>query len=88
TRPLVLNESEQYGVIVWPHKLLVRPGDNLTELYDLSEDFAEARNLAADAPRRVGELMQYYHAAPSVNLDRTSRGRRLRERAAVNDGGE
>jgi arylsulfatase A-like enzyme len=59
TRPLVLNESEQYGVIVWPHKLLVRPGDNLTELYDLSEDFSEARNLAADAPRRVGELMQY-----------------------------
>ncbi len=88
TRPLVLNESEQYGVIVWPHKLLVRPGDNLIELYDLAEDFAEARNIASDAPRRVGELMQYYHAAPSVNLDRTSRGRRLRERTAANDGGE
>ena len=85
TRPLVLNESEQYGVIVWPHKLLVRPGDNLTELYDLSEDFGETLNLAAGAPRRVGELMQYYHAAPSVNLDRSSRGRRLRERAAAAD---
>ena len=85
TRPLVLNESEQYGVIVWPHKLLIRPGDNLTELYDLSDDFAEAHNLAASAPRRVGELMQYYHAAPPVNLDRSTRGRRLRERAAAND---
>ena len=82
-RPLVLNESEQYGVIVWPYKLMVRPGDNLTELYDLSEDFAEQHNLADSAPRRVGELMQYYHAAPPVNLDRSSRGRRLRERAAA-----
>ena len=33
----------------------------------------------------VGELMQYYHAAPAVNLDRTARGRRLRERAAAVD---
>ncbi len=84
-RPLVLNESEQYGVIVWPYKLLVRPGDNLTELYDLAEDFAEVNNLAEASPRRVGELMQYYHAAPTVNLDRSSRGRRLRERAAAAD---
>jgi arylsulfatase A-like enzyme len=83
TRPLVLNESDQYGVIAWPFKLMVRPGDNLTELYDLADDFGEQRNLAEEAPRRVGELMQYYHAAPVVNLDRSARGRRLRERAAV-----
>ncbi len=85
TRPLVLNESDQYGVIVWPYKLLVRPADNLTELYDLSEDFGERDNLAATTPHRVGELMQHYHAAPPVNLDRSSRGRRLRERAAAVD---
>lgn len=82
-RPLVLNESDQYGVIAWPFKLMVRPGDNLTELYDLSDDFGERHNLAEEAPRRVGELMQYYHAAPVVNLDRSARGRRLRERAAT-----
>ena len=85
TRPLVLNESEQYGVIVWPYKLLVRPTDNLTELYDLSDDFAERHNLAGTTGHRVGELMQHYHAAPPVNLDRSSRGRRLRERSAVVD---
>lgn len=85
TRPLVLNESDQYGVIVWPYKLLVRPADNLTELYDLSDDFAERNNLAETTPHRVGELMQHYHAAPPVNLDRSSRGRRLRERAAAVD---
>lgn len=82
-RPLVLNESEQHGIIAWPYKLLVRPAENLTELYDLSADFAERENLAESAPRRVGELMQYYHAAPRVNLDRSSRGRRLRERNAA-----
>ncbi|WAS99439.1 sulfatase-like hydrolase/transferase [Nannocystis punicea] len=85
-RPLILNESDQYGVIAWPYKLLVRPGDNLTELYDLSGDFGERNNLAESAPRRVGELMQYYHAAPHVDLDRTSRGRRLRERNAATPG--
>jgi len=83
TRPLVLNESDQYGVIAWPFKLMVRPGENLTELYDLGDDFAERHNLAADAPRRVGELMQLYHAAPPVKLDRSARGRRLRERIAA-----
>lgn len=84
-RPLVLNESEQVGVIAWPYKLMVRPNDNLTELYDLEADFAEHNDLSASTPRRVGELMQFYHAAPSVNLDRTARGRRLRERAAAVD---
>jgi hypothetical protein len=88
SRPLVLNESEQYGVIAWPYKLLVRPGDNLTELYDLNSDFDERENLAESAPRRVGELMQYYHAAPHVELDRSSRGRRLRERNAAGPGAE
>jgi choline-sulfatase len=83
TRPLVLNESEQYGVIAWPYKLMVRPDDNLRELYDLEADFAEQNDLAATTPRRVGELMQFYYAAPPVNLDRTARGRRLREKAAA-----
>lgn len=85
TRPLVLNESEQFGVIAWPYKLMVRPDDNLRELYDLEADFAEQHDLAATDPRRVGELMQFYYAAPPVNLDRTARGRRLRERAAAVD---
>lgn len=86
SRPLVLNESEQYGVIAWPYKLLVRPGENLIELYDLGADFQERQNLAESAPRRVGELMQYYHAAPRVDLDRSARGRRLRERNAAAPG--
>lgn len=81
-RPVVLNESEQRGIVVWPYKLMQRPGDNLTELYDLDADFAETKNLAAADPQRVGELLSVYYAYPSVELDRTRRGRRARERAA------
>lgn len=81
-RPIILNESDQRGVIRWPYKAMVRAADNITELYDLERDFGERDNLAATEPARVGELLQIYQAAPVVNLDRTTRGRRLRERAA------
>ncbi|MEZ4450195.1 MAG: sulfatase-like hydrolase/transferase [Nannocystaceae bacterium] len=81
-RPIVLNESDQRGVILWPWKAMIRDADNITELYDLAHDFGERDNLAADEPAKVGELLQIYQAAPAVNLDRTTKGRRLREKAA------
>jgi hypothetical protein len=81
-RPIVLNESDQHGVIVWPYKLMRRPGENLVELYDLEHDFAEQRDLAASAPERVQALLAVYHAHPAVSLDRTRKGRRARELAA------
>ncbi|MEZ4385946.1 MAG: hypothetical protein R3A79_31800, partial [Nannocystaceae bacterium] len=82
TRPLILNESDQRGVVAWPYKLLIRGEENITELFDLSRDLGERDNLAADRPDKVGELLQLYQAAPAVDLDRTTKGRRLRERAA------
>ena len=81
-RYLPLNESDQFGVIAWPHKLLVRPGDNLKELYDLSIDVDETVDLADDQPAVVQRLLTAYHRFPSVDLDRSSRGRWRRERAA------
>ena len=74
-RPLPLNESEQFGVVLWPHKLLVRPQDNVTELYDLSRDFGERRDLAEEQPDKVRELLSAYQALPAPELDRTRRGR-------------
>lgn len=82
SRPIVLNESDQHGVIVWPYKLMRRPAENLVELYDLGRDFSERENLATRQPERVRELMAVYHAYPSVTLDRTRQGRRARELAA------
>ncbi len=84
-RPLPLNESEQYGVIVWPFKLMVRRSENLVELYDLSRDFGELHNLAAERPDQVSALQAAYAALSGVVVDRTRRGRRAREKTAAGD---
>lgn len=78
-RALVMNETEQHGVVEWPWKLLVRPRDNLAELYDLERDFAERRDLAAASPEVVAALTRAYRSAPAIRIDRTSRARRERE---------
>jgi arylsulfatase A-like enzyme len=81
-RPIALNESEQWGIIEWPYKLMVRPADNLVELYDLSQDFGETRDLAEAMPERVGALRSVQAQLPRVELDRTRQGRRERDARA------
>jgi len=81
-RTLVMHEQDQWAVVAWPYKLLVRPADNLTELYDLSVDPDERRDLAARDPDRVKELRGRYGWFPDVPMDRTQAGRRWRERQA------
>jgi arylsulfatase A-like enzyme len=83
SRPLPLNESDQFGVVAWPWKLLVRREDNLAELYDLAADFDEATDLAEREPAKVDELLELYAALPAVEIDRTTKGRRARERVAT-----
>ncbi|MCG5052261.1 MAG: sulfatase-like hydrolase/transferase [Myxococcales bacterium] len=79
-RPLPLNESDQFGVVAWPHKLLVRRKESLTELFDLARDFNERVDLSHREPALVAKLRALYAALPNVTVDRTSRGRRARER--------
>ena len=81
-RVLVLNEQDQWGVIAWPLKLLVRPKDDLTELYDLAADPTERRDLAAARPDDVKALRARYGEFPAVPMDRTQKGRRWREEQA------
>ncbi len=83
THPLPLNESDQFGVIAWPYKLLVRRRENLAELYNLQTDFAEARNLALQEPERAKAMLATYSALPSVDVNRTARGRLARNRTAL-----
>ncbi|HWM86084.1 MAG TPA: sulfatase-like hydrolase/transferase, partial [Kofleriaceae bacterium] len=83
SRPLPLNESDQWGVILWPNKLLVRPKDNLVELYDISRDAREQKDRAASDPDTVRRLKALYQAFPAVNLDRTRKGREMRDRLAL-----
>jgi arylsulfatase A-like enzyme len=75
-RTVPLNETDQFGVIAWPHKLLVRPEANLVELYDLSRDFSEQIDQAEAQPELVRWLQHAYHLFPSIKLDRTSVARR------------
>jgi arylsulfatase A-like enzyme len=81
-RALPMNESDQFGVVQWPYKLLVRPGANLTELYDLSRDFEERFDRAEARPDVVRALRRAYRAFPAVKLDRTGEGRRRWEARA------
>jgi hypothetical protein len=78
-RPALLHETEQVGVIVWPYKLMRRPEENLTELYDLSTDFAERRDLSAEQPERVRDLTLLYQSYPAPRIDRSMQGRKSRE---------
>jgi choline-sulfatase len=81
-RTIVLNESEQRGVVAWPYKLLIRPADNLIELYDLSQDPGERHDLSRRLTETVGDLKQRYGRLPEVHLDRTRAGRSWREQQA------
>lgn len=81
-RALVAHEQDQWAVVAWPWKLLVRPADNLTELYNLADDPGERDDRAAAEPARVKALRARYGEFPEVSLDRTVAGRRWRERRA------
>ena len=81
-RTFVLNESDQFGVIRWPWKVLVRRKSAAAELYDLSRDFGESVNLARKMPRVVRSLTRAYRAFPAIELDRTRAGRKHFEELA------
>ncbi len=82
SRVITLTESRQYGVIAWPWKLMIRPGENLIELYDLSRDMAELDNVADSQPDRVRALRALYRSMPTPTIDRTPEARRQREATA------
>jgi hypothetical protein len=81
-RILPLTESDQFGIVAWPHKLLVSRAAEYTELYDLTRDFAEATDRAEEQPELVRSLLRAYRAFPAVPLDRTEAGRRRWEMKA------
>ncbi len=82
TRPLPLNETDQFGVVMWPYKLLVRREDNLVEIFDLSRDFLETKNLAGGDPTLMQGLYAAYGTLSPVEIDRSGKGRRARDRVA------
>ena len=81
-RAVVVHEELQHAVVVWPYQLVVRPADNVTELYDLEHDPLEHDDLASRLPGVVGRLTSRYAEAPDVRVDRTPAGRAWREQRA------
>lgn len=81
-RALIVHEEQQWSVIEWPYQVVVRPADDLTELYDLSVDPGATQDLAAREPELTRRLRARYAEVPDLRIDRTVDGRAARERRA------
>ncbi len=81
-RAIAIHEELQWSVVEWPHQLIVRPSDNVEELYDLEKDPAQQNNLVTQQPDVVTKLKALYANFPRVVIDRTPNGRSERERLA------
>lgn len=81
-RAIVVHEELQWSVVEWPYQLILRPADNVVELYDLDQDPAEHHDLSAEHPEIVSRLRGRYAEVPVVKVDRTPSGRSFREQQA------
>lgn len=82
TRPHAIHEEDQWSVVEWPYQLIVRPADNIVELYDVERDPLQRQDLGGKLPDVVARLKARYAAFPQVVVDRTVNGRSERERLA------
>jgi arylsulfatase A-like enzyme len=81
-RALVVHEEFQWAVIEWPYQLVMRPADDLVELYDLSTDPATKTDISAANPALTTRLRARYSEVPVVKIDRTVAGRVWRDQQA------
>jgi arylsulfatase A-like enzyme len=81
-RALVVHEELQWSVVAWPYQLIVKPADNLVELYQLDRDPGAHGDLADAQPEVVSRLKARFGEAPDVRVDRTPAGRAWREQQA------
>ncbi|MEO7736139.1 MAG: sulfatase, partial [Kofleriaceae bacterium] len=81
-RAIVIHEELQWSVVAWPYQLIVKPADNLVELYEVERDPAEHGDLAGTLPDVVARLKARFAEAPDVRVDRTPAGRAWREQQA------
>jgi arylsulfatase A-like enzyme len=81
-RAIAIHEQDQWALVEWPYQLLVRPADNLIELYDIEKDPQQKQDLAAAQPDVVTRLKARFASFPRLVVDRTPAGRSAREQLA------
>jgi arylsulfatase A-like enzyme len=81
-RAIVIHEELQWSVVAWPYQLIVKPADNLVELYQVERDPAEHGDLSGTLPDVVARLKARFTEVPDVRVDRTPAGRAWREQQA------
>jgi len=81
-RALVIHEELQWSVIEWPYQLVMRPADDLVELYDLERDLRALVDISAQQPAITKRLRARYSEVPVVRIDRTVAGRVWRDQQA------
>ena len=81
-RAIAIHEELQWSLVAWPYQLLVRPADDVVELYDLDRDPTEHEDLSTQLPDVTSRLRSLFAAFPAVKVDRTPSGRSYREQQA------
>lgn len=81
-RALIVHEEKQKAVVEWPYHLVLRPEEDLVELYNVETDPAFTKDLSADDPALTARLRARYAEVPEVRIDRTAAGRAWREEQA------
>jgi arylsulfatase A-like enzyme len=80
--PIAIHEELQWSLVDWPYQLIVRPADNIVELYDLEKDPQQKTDIASQFESIVTRMKAHYAAFPQVVVDRTPNGRYVREQRA------
>jgi arylsulfatase A-like enzyme len=81
-RALVIHEELQWAVIEWPYQFVMRPADDIAELYNLERDVNARVDISSQFPDVMKRLRARYAEAPVVRIDRTQAGRVWRDRQA------
>lgn len=81
-RAIAMHEQDQWAIVEWPYQLLVRPADNLIELYDIEKDPQQTQDLAKAHADIVTRLKSRFASFPKLVVDRTPAGRSAREQLA------
>ena len=82
-RPIFMMENRQHAVLLWPLKLIAWRDRGRVELYDLSKDPRELKDLAASRPQEARRLAAILSARNLSEVDRAKvyKARKWREGA-------